>query len=174
MPCGFIPAWGSWYVFVFMKRAMRVAMASGAPGFQSRGLSSKCSTAPERNASSSTVLSTVMACSGQIASQRRHCEQSAWRWSIPKDPHFFLVPRSIFRGDVRVIWFEVGQHEDTISLFTRLNIGKIPLPGPTASSSNTLPAIGDNPLAAIASLLAASIAAAVALFARKRLGMASN
>ena len=29
--------------------------------------------------------------------------------------------------NVSVIWYEVGQHEDAISLFTRLNIGKIPL-----------------------------------------------
>lgn len=28
---------------------------------------------------------------------------------------------------VRVIWYEVGENEDAISLFTRLNIGKIPL-----------------------------------------------
>ena len=27
----------------------------------------------------------------------------------------------------KVIWYEVGEHEDAISLFTRLNIGKIPL-----------------------------------------------
>ena len=29
--------------------------------------------------------------------------------------------------DVKVIWYEVGEGEDAISLFTRLNIGKIPL-----------------------------------------------
>ena len=29
--------------------------------------------------------------------------------------------------DVKVIWYEVGEDEDAISLFTRLNIGKIPL-----------------------------------------------
>lgn len=29
--------------------------------------------------------------------------------------------------NVSVIWYEVGQHEDAIGLFTRLNIGKIPL-----------------------------------------------
>ena len=28
---------------------------------------------------------------------------------------------------VKVIWYEVGENEDAISLFTRLNIGKIPL-----------------------------------------------
>lgn len=34
-----------------------------------------------------------------------------------------------FKEDVKVIWYEVGETEskDTISLFTRLNIGKIPL-----------------------------------------------
>lgn len=29
--------------------------------------------------------------------------------------------------DVKIIWYEVGESEDAISLFTRLNIGKIPL-----------------------------------------------
>lgn len=29
--------------------------------------------------------------------------------------------------DVKIIWYEVGEDEDAISLFTRLNIGKIPL-----------------------------------------------
>lgn len=28
---------------------------------------------------------------------------------------------------VKIIWYEVGEHEDAIALFTRLNIGKIPL-----------------------------------------------
>ena len=32
-----------------------------------------------------------------------------------------------FKEDVKIIWYEVGNNEDTISLFTRLNIGKIPL-----------------------------------------------
>lgn len=32
-----------------------------------------------------------------------------------------------FKEDVKIIWYEVGENEDTISLFTRLNIGKIPL-----------------------------------------------
>ncbi len=31
------------------------------------------------------------------------------------------------REDVKIIWYEVGENEDAISLFTRLNIGKIPL-----------------------------------------------
>ena len=32
-----------------------------------------------------------------------------------------------FKEDVKIIWYEVGVNEDAISLFTRLNIGKIPL-----------------------------------------------
>lgn len=28
---------------------------------------------------------------------------------------------------VKIIWYEVGEAEDAIGLFTRLNIGKIPL-----------------------------------------------
>ena len=32
-----------------------------------------------------------------------------------------------FDENVKVIWYEVGQNEDSIALFTRLNIGKIPL-----------------------------------------------
>jgi len=31
---------------------------------------------------------------------------------------------------VKIIWYEVGASEDAISLFTRLNIGKIPLIAP--------------------------------------------
>lgn len=31
------------------------------------------------------------------------------------------------KEDVRVIWYEVDENEDAVSLFTRLNIGKIPL-----------------------------------------------
>ena len=32
-----------------------------------------------------------------------------------------------FKENVNIIWYEVGENEDTISLFTRLNVGKIPL-----------------------------------------------
>ncbi len=32
-----------------------------------------------------------------------------------------------FKENVKVIWYEVGEKEDAVSLFTRLNIGKIPL-----------------------------------------------
>ncbi len=31
------------------------------------------------------------------------------------------------KEDVKIIWYEVGENEDAIALFTRLNIGKIPL-----------------------------------------------
>ena len=34
---------------------------------------------------------------------------------------------NFFDNNVKVIWYEVGEEEDAISLFTRLNIGKIPL-----------------------------------------------
>ncbi len=39
----------------------------------------------------------------------------------------FLEISSYFEKNVKVIWYEVGSQEDAISLFTRLNIGKIPL-----------------------------------------------
>ncbi len=32
-----------------------------------------------------------------------------------------------FKENVKIIWYEVGENEDAIALFTRLNIGKIPL-----------------------------------------------
>lgn len=32
-----------------------------------------------------------------------------------------------FKENVKIIWYEVGENEDTISLFARLNVGKIPL-----------------------------------------------
>lgn len=37
--------------------------------------------------------------------------------------HFF----EYLKENVKIIWYEVGESEDAISLFTRLNIGKIPL-----------------------------------------------
>ncbi len=39
----------------------------------------------------------------------------------------FLHILEYFREHVKIIWYEVGENEDAISLFTRLNIGKIPL-----------------------------------------------
>ena len=39
----------------------------------------------------------------------------------------FLHILDYFNECVKIIWYEVGENEDAISLFTRLNIGKIPL-----------------------------------------------
>lgn len=39
----------------------------------------------------------------------------------------FLEISSYFEKKVKIIWYEVGPNEDSIALFTRLNIGKIPL-----------------------------------------------
>lgn len=39
----------------------------------------------------------------------------------------YLYIRAYFKERVKVIWYEVGPEEDTVALFTRLNIGKIPL-----------------------------------------------
>ena len=39
----------------------------------------------------------------------------------------FIHILEYFKEDVKIIWYEVGENEDAISLFTRLNIGKIPL-----------------------------------------------
>ena len=39
----------------------------------------------------------------------------------------FLKISSYFEKKVKTIWYEVGANEDAIALFTRLNIGKIPL-----------------------------------------------
>ncbi len=52
------------------------------------------------------------------------------------DEWFSAQPNSVVAADdiygylvkfVKIIWYEVGENEDAISLFTRLNIGKIPL-----------------------------------------------
>lgn len=52
------------------------------------------------------------------------------------DEWFNAQPDSVVAADdiygylvkfVKIIWYEVGEDEDAISLFTRLNIGKIPL-----------------------------------------------
>ena len=40
------------------------------------------------------------------------------------------------KEDVKIIWYEVGLEEDAISLFTRLNIGKISL---TSAASIPVP-----------------------------------
>jgi len=39
----------------------------------------------------------------------------------------FIHILEYFKEDVKIIWYEVDENEDAISLFTRLNIGKIPL-----------------------------------------------
>jgi uncharacterized protein with ParB-like and HNH nuclease domain len=39
----------------------------------------------------------------------------------------FIHILEYFKENVKIIWYEVGENEDAISLFTRLNIGKIPL-----------------------------------------------
>lgn len=39
----------------------------------------------------------------------------------------FIHILEYFKENVKIIWYEVGEKEDAISLFTRLNIGKIPL-----------------------------------------------
>ena len=39
----------------------------------------------------------------------------------------FIHMLEYFREQVKIIWYEVGENVDAISLFTRLNIGKIPL-----------------------------------------------
>ncbi len=39
----------------------------------------------------------------------------------------FIHILEYFKENVKIIWYEVGEQEDAISLFTRLNIGKIPL-----------------------------------------------
>jgi len=46
--------------------------------------------------------------------------------NLPQDILAFKIAEW-FKEKVKVIWYEVGQSEDAIGLFTRLNIGKIPL-----------------------------------------------
>lgn len=45
---------------------------------------------------------------------------------------------------VKIIWYEVGENEDAISLFTRLNIGKIPLTNAELVKAMFLTAYGSN------------------------------
>ncbi|MBR3016142.1 MAG: DUF262 domain-containing protein [Clostridia bacterium] len=49
-----------------------------------------------------------------------------------------------FKEDVRIIWYEVGESEDAISLFTRLNIGKIPLTSAELVKAMFLSSDGEN------------------------------
>lgn len=48
------------------------------------------------------------------------------KW-FEKDMQRISIVLRYFKEDVKIIWYEVGENEDAISLFTRLNIGKIPL-----------------------------------------------
>lgn len=50
------------------------------------------------------------------------------KWFADKDKKSTLTNiNKFFDENVKIIWYEVGEHEDAIALFTRLNIGKIPL-----------------------------------------------
>jgi hypothetical protein len=50
------------------------------------------------------------------------------KWFIEKDKKSALTNiNKYFDENVKIIWYEVDKSEDSIALFTRLNIGKIPL-----------------------------------------------
>jgi len=49
------------------------------------------------------------------------------KWFEEKPPYIILKISEYFEKCVKIIWYEVDEGEDAISLFTRLNIGKIPL-----------------------------------------------
>ena len=49
-----------------------------------------------------------------------------------------------FKEDVKIIWYEVGEDADAISLFTRLNIGKIPLTSAELVKAMFLSSDGEN------------------------------
>lgn len=54
--------------------------------------------------------------------------ESIKEWFETKDRKSALTNiNKFFDENVQIIWYEVGEQEDAISLFTRLNIGKIPL-----------------------------------------------
>lgn len=49
-------------------------------------------------------------------------------WFDSRDKQLAMINVAKYLGEnVKVIWYEVGEKEDSIALFTRLNIGKIPL-----------------------------------------------
>lgn len=50
----------------------------------------------------------------------------------------------LFEHNVKVIWYEVGENEDGIKLFTRLNIGKIPLTNAELIKARFLSKIASN------------------------------
>lgn len=59
-----------------------------------------------------------------------HCTayESIRKWFSEKDRKSTLTNvNKYFDEIVKIIWYEVGESEDAIGLFTRLNIGKIPL-----------------------------------------------
>lgn len=49
-------------------------------------------------------------------------DKNEWIW-----PMYQLLISSDEQKNVRIIWYELGQSEDKINVFSRLNIGKIPL-----------------------------------------------
>ncbi|MBO4897713.1 MAG: DUF262 domain-containing protein [Clostridia bacterium] len=50
------------------------------------------------------------------------------KWFTCKDKKSTLTNiNKFFDENVKIIWYEVGENEDAVALFTRLNIGKIPL-----------------------------------------------
>lgn len=50
------------------------------------------------------------------------------KWFADKDKKSTLTNiNKFFDENVKIIWYEVGENEDAIALFARLNIGKIPL-----------------------------------------------
>ena len=68
-----------------------------------------------------------------------NAQQTIEKWFTPQEknaitphdnPESIIAAFEIFVAlskTVKVIWYEIGENEDAISLFTRLNIGKIPL-----------------------------------------------
>lgn len=54
--------------------------------------------------------------------------ESIKKWFSARDRKSTLTNvNKYFDEIVKIIWYEVGEAEDAIGLFTRLNIGKIPL-----------------------------------------------
>ena len=54
--------------------------------------------------------------------------ESIKKWFAEKDKKSCLTNvNKFFDENIKIIWYEVGEDEDAIGLFTRLNIGKIPL-----------------------------------------------
>lgn len=50
------------------------------------------------------------------------------KWFSNKDKKSTLTNiNKYFDENIKIIWYEVDENDDAIALFTRLNIGKIPL-----------------------------------------------